>query len=230
MKVLFIGDIHGLAEWEKIAKQGLLQFYKIVFLGDYVDSFFVKPGEQLHNLKNICEFARKYPDDVTLLLGNHDYAYIHGITQITGYQHINANEYRKIFDDNIDLFNIAWGYTNSTTKKYTLATHAGLTESYYKHYLQAEMKEDELLHETLNRFKDNVDIMWKVGRVRGGRTVPGILWADYTEILDDPYSGINQIFGHTPRPTVTVDQIGEDIIACIDNWGNKKVVSLIFNL
>ena len=58
-KTLFIGDIHGLAEWDNIALAGLKQFYEIVFLGDYVDSFFVRPVEQLANLKNLCTFIRK---------------------------------------------------------------------------------------------------------------------------------------------------------------------------
>ena len=75
-KVLFIGDIHGLDEWNDIAINGLKQFYEIVFLGDYVDSFFVKPVLQLNNLKNLCKFIRKNKSHVTALLGNHDYAYI----------------------------------------------------------------------------------------------------------------------------------------------------------
>ena len=49
-KILFIGDIHGVSDWNEIAMNGLKQFYEIVFLGDYVDSFFVKPVEQLDNL------------------------------------------------------------------------------------------------------------------------------------------------------------------------------------
>jgi len=230
MKVLFIGDIHGLIEWEELAKEGMKNFYKIVFLGDYVDSFFVKRSIQLYNLNNICNFARKNKDQVTLLIGNHDYAYMHGIDGITGKQYEFAWEYKKIFDDNADLFQMAWGYTNDTTKKYTLATHAGYTTNYDEFFIKPEMKEGELIHDTLNRIHDRQELIWKVGRMRGGRGTPGPLWADYMEVLDDPYNGINQVFGHTPQVTPRLDFFGGDFIACIDDRGNKRVASMLINL
>lgn len=42
--VLFCGDIHGLTQWETLVNDALKNFYHIVFLGDYVDSFHVKPA------------------------------------------------------------------------------------------------------------------------------------------------------------------------------------------
>lgn len=242
-KVLFIGDIHGLSEWDNIALAGLKQFYKIVFLGDYVDSFFVKPVEQLQNLKNLCTFIRKNRTQVTALLGNHDYAYVYNYPFISGHQHSQISEYKKIFQDNIDLFQIAWGYQSDTSKQYTLATHAGLTQTFWNKHILPEFKEgkflnqitegkkpeDLKLHETLNFLQDK-EILWKVGEMRGGWGTPGPLWADYVELLDDPYEGINQVFGHTPKASVTVDHNGNNFLACVDSWGNKTVVSLMLPL
>lgn len=228
-KILFIGDIHGLNEWEDICKNALLNFYDIVFLGDYVDSFYITAVEQLHNLNNLCKFLRKNKRNVTALLGNHDYAYIKGIDGISGKQYTHAYEYKKIFDDNKDLFQMAWGYTNPTTKKYTLATHAGITNKFYKMYLKPEIKENESIHEVLNRLEDREDIIWKVGSMRGGRGTPGPLWADYLELIDDPYPGINQVFGHTPN-FPRLDHFGDDFIACIDSRGNRKVESMLISL
>jgi len=242
-KVLFIGDIHGLSEWDNIAIGGLKQFYKIVFLGDYVDSFFVRPVEQLANLKNLCTFARKNKDNVTLLLGNHDYAYVYSYPYISGHQPVHAHEYRQIFQDNIDLFQIAWGYQSHVTNQYTLATHAGLTQTFWtKHVLpefgpgkflnvitEGKKSEDFQIHEVLNYLQDK-ELLWKVGSMRGGYGTPGPIWADYMELLEDPYEGINQVFGHTPKASVTVDHIGENFLACVDSWGNKKVVSLMLPL
>jgi predicted phosphodiesterase len=239
-KILFIGDIHGVSDWDKIAIEGLKQFYDIVFLGDYVDSFFIKPVEQIANLKNLCTFIRKNKSKVTALLGNHDYAYIYGHSGISGHQYYHIQEYRKIFEDNIDLFQIAWGYTNPNTKKYTLATHAGLTKIFWNHYIVPELNEggfvykitegkEVQMHEALNYLQDK-EILWKVGSARGGIGTPGILWADYIEVIVDRFEGINQIFGHTPQPTVRIDQYDNDFIACIDSWGNKKATSLLITL
>jgi predicted phosphodiesterase len=239
-RILFIGDIHGVTDWSEIAINGIKQFYEIVFLGDYVDSFFVKPVEQLDNLKNLCTFIRKNKKQVTALIGNHDYAYMYGKTGISGHQHYHIQEYRKIFDDNKDLFQIAWGYTNPETQKYTLATHAGLTLTYWNNYIKPELKEggfiyqftngvDIPIHEALN-YMQAKEIMWKVGSMRGGMGTPGPIWADYLEVIEDRYAGINQVFGHTPQPTVRLDMFDEDIIACIDSWGNKKASSLLLTL
>jgi predicted phosphodiesterase len=239
-KIMFIGDIHGVPDWEQIAKDALKQFYEIVFLGDYVDSFHVKTGEQLYNLNNICIFARKNKERVTLLLGNHDYAYIYNHPGISGHQYHNIHDFKKMFQDNIDLFQMAWGYTNPNTKKYTLATHAGLTARFWNHFLVPETKEGGFvhkitegkevpIHEVLNYLQDK-DLLWKVGSARGGSGTPGILWADYTEVLEDRLEGINQIFGHTPQPSVRVDQFDGDMVACIDSWGNKKASSLLITL
>jgi predicted MPP superfamily phosphohydrolase len=258
-KVLFIGDIHGLSEWDNIALAGLKQFYEIVFLGDYVDSFFVRPVEQLANLKNLCTFIRKNKQHkVTALLGNHDYAYVYNYPYITGHQATQAHEYRKIFQDNIDLFQIAWGYQSHATNKYTLATHAGLTQTFWNKHVLPEITNPEtnsykliadeeagtdpsldimdskqpralMIHEKLNFLQDK-ELLWKVGQMRGGWGTPGPLWTDYMELLEDPYEGINQVFGHTPKASVTVDHNGEYFLACVDSWGNKKVVSLMLPL
>jgi hypothetical protein len=214
-------------------------------LGDYVDSFFVPPVEQLFNLKNLITFLRKNKDNkIHALLGNHDFAYLYGYSGISGYQYQHFHEYKQIFQDNLDLFQIAWGYTNEITKKYTLATHAGLTQRFWDKFILPEFKEGKWLHqitkgekpenlsihETLNYLRDKGDIIWKVGSVRGGVGTPSPLWADYTELIEDPYERINQVFGHTPRVSVTLNHIGDEFYACIDNWGNKKIASMIITL
>lgn len=94
--VLFVGDTHGLDVIDTI-KEGLKNFYDIVCCGDYVDSFFVPAREQLYNLNNLCVIARENKDRITLLLGNHDYSYLYGLSDISGYQYLKAHEYKKYF-------------------------------------------------------------------------------------------------------------------------------------
>lgn len=228
-KVCFISDLHGL-DGVELGSSEIDQQDHVVYLGDFVDSFFVTASEQLYNLNNLCKFKREHKDKVTLLLGNHCYAYIYNINSISGKQFNHISDYKKIYQDNIDLFQVAWGYTNPDTKKYTLSTHAGLTKSFYNTFVKNEIKPDEMMHEAINRLQDNERAMWAVGHMRGGRGIPGILWADYQEVLLDRYDGINQVFGHTPHTSVIMDKFGDDIVACVDNWGNKKVVSLKLTL
>jgi predicted phosphodiesterase len=261
-KILFIGDIHGNSEWEDLVKEGLKSFYEIVFLGDYVDSFHVRPVEQIHNLNNLVNFLskqRKIGGKVTALLGNHDYAYIYNYPGISGHNFIQGPEYRKIFTDNLDLFQMAWGYASANTGRYTLASHAGLTQTFWSQFMLPEMNNPEstvaqliaaeergngsvdgdpfkparklAIHEKLNFFRDKSDILWKVGSDRGGWGTPGPLWGDFRELLEDPYEGIDQVVGHTPKisPSVVPNQNG-CFYACIDNWGNKKTASLIVSL
>lgn len=242
MKVLFIGDIHGRTGWKTLVNNALLNFVdKIVFLGDYVDSYSESPVRQLYNLKEIVAFKRKKgKDKVTLLLGNHDYAYIHNFYAISGFQPEMANDFKKVFEENKDLFSIAWGHFG-LNGKYTLATHAGLTLSFYKNWLNKEKEEGDFvrkilnkenihIHEALNVLKDKKDLMWKVGSMRGGVGTPGVLWADNQELLKDPYPYINQIYGHTAQYSPTINFVDEYILACIDSHDNSPIASLIIDL
>lgn len=235
-KVLFIGDIHGLPQWREIALDALKKFQEVVFLGDYLDSFNISPALQLENLKSIIAFLRNKPNHgkITALLGNHDYAYIKSFSAISGYQHNQAFIYKELLEKNIDLFSIAWGYT-SDTGKYTLATHAGLTHKFWNYnilplfnkWMFLDMISDGngpsslQIHEILNYLIDKSDLMWKVGSMRGGVGTPGPLWADYIELLSDPYPDINQVFGHTAKQSISMDFIKDSFYACIDTYGDK---------
>ena len=126
-KTLFIGDIHGNKDWEETSNFALMRFTNVVFLGDYLDSFWIKSYDQIKNLKNIIALKKKYPDKITLLLGNHDYAYMFNYFLTVGFNAVYQHDFREILKDNWDLFDIEWGYQGE--KKYHLATHAGLTNN-----------------------------------------------------------------------------------------------------
>jgi len=238
-KVLFIGDIHGRTDWRETALEGMKRFQEVVFLGDYFDSFDQSFFQQMENFRAFLSFVRKKGG--TALLGNHDYAYIHGYSQISGYQFAQAHQIQQILKENIDLFNIAWGYRN-TKQIYTLASHAGLTQTFWNRYILPELgkdgfiskvsdkaPEDLEIHETLNYLKDKRDLMWKVGSMRGGAGTPGPLWADIQELNEDPMGGINQVVGHTAGHSITLDFPDDRFIAKVDNFG-KKTASLVISL
>ncbi len=242
-KILFVGDIHGRPRWKAPVAEALLKFQDIVFLGDYVDSFDIRPVEILHNLKEIIRYKKKYPDRITLLLGNHDYAYIDDHSQTSGFNFHMYQTYKNVFESNKELFQVAWGYTNPTTHRYTLATHAGITKTYYDRFIKTNIDNADSrlntlsggdasrlkLHEILNFMRDDKNL-WKVGSMRGGVGTPGPLWADYLELLEDRYDGINQVFGHTAAGTVSIDLFGEDLVAKIDSNMPKSQPHLLISL
>lgn len=243
--ILFIGDVHGRSDWEKMITMALPKFYHIVFLGDYVDSFDINPVEILHNLKKIIGYKKKYSERITLLLGNHDYAYIDDHFQTSGYNHHAAMDYKKIFQDNHELFDVAWGYEGGTVAepKYTLATHAGLTLTYYNNYVKTLIEDPESkinkltggktdklqFHQVLNLMR-NEDILWKVGADRGGMGTPGPLWADFKELKEDPYPGINQVVGHSAYDTTTIDIVKGNMLVKVDGSMTKGTSNILMNL
>lgn len=240
-KVLFIGDIHGRPDWRETALEGMKRFQELVFIGDYFDSFDISSALQIDNFMAFLSFIKKKGG--TALLGNHDYAYIHGFSFISGYQHTQAHRYYQLLNNNRDLFKIAWGYRD-LENNYTLATHAGLTQTFWDQYILPLFKKGEFLynvtegkspkdleiHEILNFLKDKKDLMWKVGSMRGGFETPSPIWADIQELIEDPFQGINQVVGHTANHSMSLDFIKEkNFIAKVDHF-NKKTASLVISL
>lgn len=217
-KLLIIPDVHGISEWKSCVTDAILSpDTQIIFLGDYVDSFNIDAWSIFENLKDIIEFKKKYSEQVTLLLGNHDYAYVFGKALMSGYNIHMSHEYRRVFNKNWNLFDLAWGYEGKD--RYTLITHAGLTNSFYRkiinninnpesimhELLYSQPWEKMPLHKLLNHFIDQVNLMWTIGYARGGSDKSGsILWADRRELIADNYTGIDQIVGHTRIPSVEI--------------------------
>jgi len=234
-KLLIIPDVHGIDKWKKSAADAVISNTHVVFLGDYVDSYIEDGWTIFENLKDIIEFKKIYSDKVTLLLGNHDYAYIYRKSAITGYNPYMQHDYRGLFEDNRDLFEVAWGYQGKD--KYTLLTHAGLTNYFYNnivkkisdvsHPLYEDLYKKQRyskipIHEMLNYLKDQVSLMWTVGLTRGGMSKSGsILWADKSELINDPFKGIDQIVGHTRIPCFDIINNDNDLLYFIDTHDEK---------
>jgi len=213
-KLLIIPDVHGIDSWKESVCEALLtNDVHIIFLGDYVDSFTIDTYKILDNLYEIIKLKKIYPDRITLLLGNHDYAYVFGKVAISGFNFVRWANYRQAFNDNWDLFDLAWGFQGQY--KYTLITHAGLTESFFREVVRditdkKSVMYDVLINETdiswidmplhtlLNYFKDQCGLMWQIGLERWGIYESGsIIWADRRELINDSFKGIDQIVGHT---------------------------------
>jgi len=121
MKTIVIGDIHGRSIWKLIYE--LEKPDKMIFIGDYFDSFDIKGVDQLSNFQDIITFKESGVCEVVLLIGNHDYHYFPeiGDTGTSGYQHLLAPSIQYIVDQNRNHLKMAYQIDDM------LLTHAGVS-------------------------------------------------------------------------------------------------------
>lgn len=123
MRTVVIGDTHGRSNW-KLAIYQEEPVDRVIFIGDYFDSFDIPGLEQIHNFKEIIHYKKTNPQvEVVLLLGNHDMPYYPGFTDtaISGYQHRMAPSIKQVIEENKDHLQMAYGF-----REY-LFTHAGVS-------------------------------------------------------------------------------------------------------
>jgi hypothetical protein len=171
----------------------------IVFMGDYCDSFNFTNEQHINSLLEIIQLKKENPNNVILLLGNHDIAYWYKLdkkfTGISGYRVSYAYDLYDIFNTNKDLFQIAYQYNNY------LWTHAGVQNYWFKNIFIAtkeEKKTNDIAGLLNNHFLVNNNSLFVVGKMRGGyNRVGGPFWCDERELYNSPIKGYTQIIGHT---------------------------------
>ena len=121
MKTVVIGDIHGRSVWKLIYEMEKPD--KMIFIGDYFDSFDIKGVDQLNNFQDIIKFKESGVCEVIMLIGNHDYHYFPeiGDTGTSGYQHLFAPSIQYVVHENRHHLQMAY-QTNDM-----LFTHAGVS-------------------------------------------------------------------------------------------------------
>ncbi len=152
--------------------------------------------------------------------------------------------FKEVFDKNKDIFKIAYGIKENNGK-YTLFSHAGLTNGFYRNYVLSKFQEGKFLNRFFNKdYYDGEDIadllnllindpdIGNIGPMRsGGYSMrnPGPLWADIKELNLDPYKGINQVVGHTAFYTIELFKINNDKnqIIKVDNIGDNTASILL---
>ena len=106
-KWIIMPDVHGLQFWRSAVRGH--EEEKIIFLGDYVDPYAweeILPGEAFKELRDIIAFKKEHPDNVVLLLGNHDLGYLDPSICTCRRDSYRAEKIRREFEDNLDLFDI----------------------------------------------------------------------------------------------------------------------------
>jgi predicted phosphodiesterase len=119
MRTIFLGDTHGRATWKDIITKENPD--RVVFIGDYFDSFDIGPAEQMFNFKEIIEFKKQAKDiEVILLVGNHDFHYYPGGETYSGYKAGSAPAIRQLLEENKDHLQMCYQLDN------ILCSHAGI--------------------------------------------------------------------------------------------------------
>ena len=224
-KILTIGDIHGRDTWKFLTHGSsyefdtwqimvmngakgddpifnddypFMKFDKIIFIGDYVDSFTVSNIVIKKNLEDIIFFKQNIQDKVILLWGNHDVQYFIKNQICSGYRSLMQFDLEDIFRRNMNLFQMAYKYKDH------LWTHAGLVKQILRalkkegayDFLKGITDEAEILNEA---FVHQCPEIFSVDSASGGFSkYGGPLWVRPKQLCDEGIN-LNQIIGHTPQ-------------------------------
>lgn len=268
MKVLSLGDIHGRDKWMfhthgspyefnlwKISVENgapadnefwnefpYMEYDKIVFVGDYVDSFELGNKVILRNLENIIFFKRMLPDKVVLLLGNHDVQYIVQNEICSGYRSEMRPDLANLFNDNKDIFQLA--YQVNSEKGIHLWTHAGVTREWLKDTKREIFSPKYRLYPVIEEYEnsdiaDLLNILWEIRNDRifnidahsGGFDLwAGPIWVRPDILSHFHIEGVNQIVGHTPHKAIRIDELVNSKHYYIDRLFGKDDEVLILDL
>lgn len=121
MKTVIIGDTHGRDVWKSIV--GYEKADRVIFVGDYFDSFDIPYDVQINNFLDIVAYKESGLAEVILLIGNHDYHYLPYINdnQTSGYQTKHAHLIKQVIDNYKQHLQMAYGFDRF------LVSHAGIS-------------------------------------------------------------------------------------------------------
>lgn len=237
IKYLIIPDVHGRSFWQRPVEECLSgSDCKIVFLGDYLDPYpyewedadtspalaRVKCKEvALDRFKQILDLKKRYPDRVTLLLGNHDCGY--AISSDICDCRTDYGRYREIedlFKDNRELFQLAEEVNLGDRR--IVFSHAGILKGWARCIWKTAVDEpgfrvtDRLNNAWLVEDNDILNWLGEYDHYRGwdGSQYGSPVWSDirsWVRVTPEETFGFN-ICGHTQLD----EPVMLDCIACID--------------
>lgn len=220
--MLVIPDIHGRSFWQEAVSQWPRE--EVVFLGDYLDPY-PREGlgsqDALSQLKAVIRLKQERPEDVVLLLGNHDLEYLNlGIYTTSRHDFLWEEAFQALLIEHRALFRIA--HTARVAGRDFIFTHAGLHPDWiaaHANLLGEDMSYTGIANRCNELFAEAqpgfIDALTDVSRRRGGDCEAGSpLWADVSEYTGQELpADVYQVFGHTQQrggPVITPQ------LACID--------------
>ncbi len=203
MRTLIVGDVHLKASAILADVDDVLSVHpevqRIVFTGDICDEWNAGEALMMRELEEFADWVEERRDEgyeVDVLFGNHDFQYLLGKQGPGTIMDLIPFVRETLFP---------LGLRAAVTVDGFLVTHAGLTQSWADEHLDCPESAEEAA-EQLNEMLDGRDYhdlqaLFTCGPDRGGRGIPGPLWADRYELQEDPVEEMGQIVGHSPVDT-----------------------------
>ena len=201
MKTIVIGDVHGLSTWKRILDKEV-SYDKLIFLGDYVDSFNVKPKEQLSNLNRILSL---YDNKTIRCIGNHELNYVFRSMRCSGYNPITDLLCSGLIQEAIKNNRIVPFHIDGNM----LFSHAGVTNYWLNNvYGVEDIKDIDIRNFNYKTLEWN-----SIAGYSGyGDTISnGLTWVRPRSLLSDKIEGYIQIVGHTGTKSIIYEN---DVYFC----------------
>ena len=205
-QITIIPDVHGRPFWREAVKSAPAGS-RIVFLGDYLDPYpweGITPAEATDMLEEIISLKKERPNDVVLLLGNHDMGYLDLGINSCRRDLRGAARNKRILEENLPLFDIS--HVEEIAGIRVLFTHAGVGVSWLVRHKDCfgpgpfdPLVLNAMLHDVTRRdtlFAILAEANWE----RGGMDPSGSpIWADIDEFLlgERLLPGYLHLFGHS---------------------------------
>lgn len=206
MKKVIIGDLHGLDTWKRVVdKEGPDARY--IFLGDYVDSYDVPLESQVTNLLEVLQFKKENPDNVVLILGNHDFHYVNTSCRYSGWSLDTYTKVNPVFKENLKLFEVVHREPEA------VYAHAGLTNDWLRYFevpeemLCGPLTDERCAAYTETNSRLSYEYRGILGKLQfnnitgwspyGDQTSSSPIWVRPNSLLADHHGAQTQVVGHT---------------------------------
>lgn len=214
MKLIILGDIHGRHHWRAIASRH--EDAKIIFIGDYFDTFdpMVSAQQQIENFKDILAYKKANMNKVVLLFGNHDMHYLNtALKHYSGFQKFKRYDIQEVIEKARaeDLLQMCYIHDKF------LFTHAGVTKTWCK---DSEIDMSNLEFSINNLFKSQPNAFEFIsgGDGYGNNIFQSPTWVRPQSLIEDKIDNYVQIVGHTVQDKLVIT---EELIL-IDTLGTSE--------
>lgn len=194
MKTVILGDTHGRDIWKKIVEKEKPE--KVIFIGDYFDSFNIDGNKQIENFKDIIQYKVDNPNTV-LLIGNHDFHYMpEAQERYSGYQPGFQYYIAGLIDLHREHLTMAHREGNY------LFTHAGVTQTWWNKWWNIVRIPTLNMDGIADYINDIFYYKPKAFRFEGNDSfgediTQSPIWVRPHSLIQDAFPGVIQVVGHT---------------------------------